>query len=132
MRQLVPALRSIYSRLFECRPATVALAAGLLLITPAWSAEKPAKAARSKRGAVRVVVIKPDLKWQAADIAGGIVGNLIGQWMMNRRRGPSEFDNWDAGEAPNIQTELSPLLANRNRSPSRLFALNQASRTRKC
>jgi hypothetical protein len=66
------------------------------------------EAARSKRGAVRVVVIKPDLKWQAADIAGGIVGNLIGQWMMNRRRGPSEFDNWDAGEVSNIQTEFVP------------------------
>ena len=82
-----------------------ALLSVILLIAPALAAERPAEKPKRIRRPVRVVVVKPDLKWEGANLAGGIIGNLIGQWMM-RPRGPSAFDNWDTGLTPNARTDF--------------------------
>jgi hypothetical protein len=68
----------------------------------AVAAPMPAQRIVKPRRGVRIVVVKPyfNPRWEAANLTGSIVGNLIGQWL-TRPRGPSEFDNWDTKAEPN-------------------------------
>lgn len=107
---------------------TILMATAPIFAAEQSAAEKPKREPLLKRG-VRVIVVKPyfNPKWEAANLAGGIVGNLIGQWMA-RPRGPSMFDNWESinDNSPRVESEIAPLHREPVLAPIAIFTIESS------